>query len=99
MTLPYVLAAALVVADVAVAVWHHRASWRYRPPPDGITRRRLYRLGWEIRGLILAVTLPGIVAALLGRLPIAYLPSVLLLQIAGLLVADMVAPAGVGWRR
>jgi hypothetical protein len=96
---PYTLAVAMVLADIGVAIWHRRASWRYRVPPDAVTRQRLYRLAWEVRGLTVVVTAPAVAAVLVGRLPLAYLPSVVLIQVAGFLVADMVAPAGLDWRR
>jgi hypothetical protein len=91
---PQVFSTAMAGAVVCLLAWHVTASWRHQSPPDESRRRRRYKLGWEVRGMVLAVSVPFAVAILFGRVSHNYALALLLFQVAGFLAADLVAPSG-----
>ncbi len=94
MTHANLLSAVFAVIIAVLLVWHYVANWRYHEPPDLKTRQRRYAIGWEIRGLILVVSVIYATAMLFGFVSDAYLLTLILFFVAGLLLADMFAPSG-----
>jgi hypothetical protein len=94
MTHPELLSTAFGVIIAALVVWHYRSNWRYQEPPDMAIRQRRYKIGWEIRGLVLVVGIMYGTAMIFGFLSGDYLCPLILFLVAGLLLADMFAPSG-----
>jgi hypothetical protein len=84
----------MTVIIAGLMVWHFSSNWRYRGPPDRETRRLRFRIAWEVRLLISGIIVPIATAMLTGYVPNAYFLPLFLFTIAGLLVADMIAPSG-----
>jgi len=94
MTHPNLLSALFGVIIAVLLLWHYLANWRSREPPDLTTRKRQYIFGWEIRGLVLVVSVTYAVAMIFGFVSDDYLLALILFLVAGLLLADMFAPSG-----
>jgi hypothetical protein len=94
MSHPQACSAAMAATVAGLLAWQLTASWRHQPPPDESTRRRRYKLGWEVRGMVLAVSVPFAVGILFGRVSHDYMFALVLFQVAGLLAADLIAPSG-----
>lgn len=99
MTRAMLLTILMAGANAAVLVWHQKSNWRRHPPPDPEARRQRYAMGWEVRGLVLSVTVPCAAGMYFGYLSADYLLAVLLFQAAGWLAADIIAPSGLHLRR
>jgi hypothetical protein len=99
MTRPKLVAAVMAVVVVGLLVWHWKANWRYREAPDLASRRRRYVIGWEVRGWFLAITVPCAAGMLFGYVSFDYILPLIFFQVAGFLVADMIAPSGLNLKR
>jgi hypothetical protein len=86
--------AVMATTVAALLVAYFAAGWRYRDPPDVPTRRRRYRIGWEVRGWVLGICVPSAAGMVSGYLSGDFLPAMLLFAWAGFLVAAMIAPSG-----
>lgn len=68
-------------------------------PPDDEGRKRRYKMGWEVRGLVAMVAGPYAAGMLFGYVRTEYALPLLLFAAAGLLVAEMIAPSGLHLHR
>jgi hypothetical protein len=80
-------------------VWRHTGDWWHAATPDMPTRQRRYRLGWEVRGLVVVTVIPCAVGMARGHLSDEYIMPLLLFAVTGLLIADTIAPSGLRSRR
>lgn len=99
MSRPNIVAAIGAALVCLLLIWHASANWRYRAPPDASTRHLRYKLGWELRSLVLVAAVTIGVCILFGYVPRGYIISLLLFLTAGLLSSEMIAPNGVFWGR
>jgi|KBSSwiStaDraftv2_1062776.scaffolds.fasta_scaffold630542_2 hypothetical protein len=94
MNLPETFTAAMAGTVVALLAWHVTRSERAHVPPDVHTRHLRYKLGWEVRGMVFAVSGPIAAAILFGRVPHDYAFGLLLFLLAGCFAANLIAPSG-----
>ena len=94
MPLPHHISWLMVLIVSGLIAWHYLADRRYLDPQDDDARRRRYKIAWEVRGLVLAVFVPFAVGMLFGYTSTAYVVPLALFLIAGLLLAESIAPHG-----
>ena len=92
----YTLIATIIVG---LLVWRQTGDWWHASTPDMPTRQRRYRLGWEVRGLVVVTVIPCAVGMARGHLSDEYVIPLLLFAVTGLLIADTLAPSGLRSRR
>jgi hypothetical protein len=88
------LAAMMALVFVALLTVHVLRHRRHPEPPDMPTRRRRYKLAWEVRGLVIGVAGPYAAAMYFGYVPTEYGLALLLFCGSGFLAAEMIAPSG-----
>lgn len=88
------LAAVLAAVFVALLACHVLRQRRPAEPPDMRTRRRRYKLAWEVRGLVIVVAGPYAAGIGFGYVSTDYALALLLFTASGLVAAEMIAPSG-----
>jgi hypothetical protein len=94
-----ILYALMATIVVGLLVWRHTGNWWHACSPDMPTRQRRYKLGWEVRGLVVVTVIPCVIGMARGYLPDEYIIPSLLFTLTGFLIADTIAPSGLGSRR
>jgi hypothetical protein len=94
-----VLSTVMAVVLTGLLAWHFASDRRHLSAPDMRTRRRRYKLAWEVRGLVLIVAGPYAAGMLLGYVSPDYALALMLFSAAGFLAAEMIAPSGLDVHR
>lgn len=94
MPLPSHISWLMILVVSGLIAWHFMADRRYLDPPDVETRRKRYKVAWEVRGLVLAVFVPYAAGMLLGYVATDYVVPLMLFLVAGFLLAESIAPHG-----
>jgi hypothetical protein len=88
------LAAVLAAVSVALLACHVLRQRRHPEPPDMRTRRRRYKLAWEVRGMVVVVAGPYAAGMCFGYVSTDYALALLLFTTSGFIAAEMIAPSG-----
>jgi hypothetical protein len=94
MPLPHHISWLMILIVSGLIAWHYLADRRSIDPPDAETRRKRYKVAWEVRGLVLAVFGPYAAGMLLGYVSTDYVVPLMLFLVAGMLSAESIAPHG-----
>ena len=84
----------MILVVSGLIAWYLLADRRHLDPPDLEVRRRRFKIAWEVRGLVAAVAVPYSAGMVLGYVSTEYGVPLTLFVIAGLLVAEAIAPNG-----
>jgi hypothetical protein len=88
------LAALMALVFFALLACHIMKQRRHPEPPDMPTRRRRYKLAWEVRGLVMGIVGPYAAGMYFGFVPTEYGLALLLFCGSGFVAAEMIAPSG-----
>jgi len=91
---PHHISWLMVLIVSGLIAWHFFADRRFIDPQDEDARRRRYKIAWEVRGMVLAVFVPFAAGMLFGYTSTDYMVPLGLFLIAGLLLAESIAPHG-----
>ena len=89
----------MILVVSGLIAWYVLVDRRHLDPPDMETRRRRFKIAWEVRALVIAAAGPVAMAIGLGSLSAEYALPLALFVTAGFLVAGFIAPSGIGHRR
>ena len=84
----------MILVVSGLIAWYLLVDRRHLDPPDLEARRRRFRLAWEVRALVAMVAVPYAAGMLLGYVSTEYGVPLTLFVIAGLLIAEAIAPNG-----
>lgn len=91
---PRDLSVLMTVLVMGLLAWHLLGDRRRPDPAHDPGRQRRFRLGWEVRALVVAVTGPYAAGICLGYVSADYALPLALFVVAGLLVAQRIGPSG-----
>ena len=84
----------MILVVSGLILWYVLIDRRHLDPPDMETRRRRFKIAWEVRGLVMVVAGPYAAGMFLGYVSTEYTVPLMMFLIAGLLVAEAIAPNG-----
>lgn len=91
------LSVLMTVLVMALLAWHLLGGRRDhdapRAAPGDADRRRRFRIGWEVRALVVGVSGPLAAAIWFGYVPSDYALPLALFLMAGLLLAERIGPS------
>ena len=93
------LSVLMTVLVMALLAWRLLGPRHAVDPPDEATRRRRFKIGWEVRALVIGSAGPCLAAMCAGYVPAEYALPLALFVAAGFLIAEFIAPTGIGDRR